>query len=414
MYAYEKALTVGKDLGARWKETDISILRICDIFNTYRKVYVTLSNIFLTDLVTIDLDTLRSEFLISELTFNEVLIDIGSRTLDTVNLTTDITTKYAVWSDAFRANYKITPQNIYASSTSEMPLSEKTSLRIERDRPVTDMELFYRSCLVSVNGFFHRTDFDTEAVYAIDGAKSLFKSKQNQIGFLSFNNIGAIEQVPITTDMIFPQSVSTPLKDKTIIKLNKNIENKTVIMVLGGYLLFCNNKSLVQFNDDSFLLSFNTIPLLERYFESIPYLNLDSLGLPKSTDNDSLINVEEFFSDEVLIKYLTLPQSYFVIVDTPTLFTNKIYLRSSKLPGMFTSYTEPKYPLIVNNGRIAEYWKTHEDGHWAVNVYDSYLKNNVFSTKPESQLEVIGDSRIPLLTNYNSRGFLLEIGSDRF
>lgn len=414
MYVYEKAITVGKDLGARWVENDISNLPISDIFNFYRKVYVTLSNVFLNDFVTIDLDILRNEFLSSNLTLNEVLVQIDNRTLETVNFTTDITTKYAIWSDAFRANYKITPQNIYASTTAEMPFTEKTSLKIERHKPETDMELFYKSCLVSINGFFHRTDFDGTAVYALDATKSLFKSKQNQIGFLSFNNIGEIEQVPITTEMIFPQSEGTPLKDKTVIKLNKNIENKTVIMVLGGYLLFCNNKSLIQINDDTFLLSFNTIPLLERYFESRPYLNLDSLGLPVSTDNESLINVEEYFSDTVLTKYLTLPQSYFVIIDTPTLFTNKIYLRSSKLPGMFTAYQEPKYPLIVNNGRVAEYWKTHEDGYWAVNVYDSYLKNNVFSTKPESQLDVISDSRVPLLTNYNSRGFLLEIGSDRF
>ena len=184
------------------------------------------------------------------------------------------------------------------------------------------------------------------------------------------------------------------------------------MLVLGGYLLFVDNKSFFQINDDTFALNFNEMPLLERYFESNPYLNLKHLGLPESSDNISLVNVQEFFSDEVLTKYLTLSQTFFVVLDSPSIFTNKIYLRPSNLPGMFTAYKEPKYPFFVNNGRIAEYWKIFEDGHWTVNVQDSYLKNNVFSSKPESELVNVSDNNIPLRPYYNSRGFLLEIGSD--
>lgn len=412
MYKYEKSLVINKNLGSKWENVNISESKLIDIFLIYRKAYVTLSNYYLEEPIVVDLDTIRVEYVNSDLTLNEFLLHIGNRTLIASLVNPNIVTNYAIFSDAFRVGYKIEPQNINASSNANLPFSEKTSLRINRTNPPTDMKVFFDHCLVSINGYFHRTDTDNEFVYALNATESLFKSKQNQIGILSFLNIGKIEQVGITTDMISKQTSPVGMRGKTFIKLNKDITNKTVMLVLGGYLLFVDNKSFFQINDDTFALNFNEMPLLERYFESNPYMNLKHLGLPESSDNISLVNVEEFFSDEVLTKYLTLNQTFFVVLDSPSIFTNKIYLRSSNLPGMFTAYKEPKYPFFVNNGRIAEYWKTFEDGHWTVNVQDSYLKNNVFSSKPESELVNVSDSNVPLRPYYNSRGFLLEIGSD--
>ena len=412
MYVYEKSLVINKNLGSKWENIDISNFRLIDIFSIYRKAYVTLSNYYLEQPIVVDLDTIKAEYVNSVLTLNEFFIHIGNRTLIASTVNPNVKTNYAVFSDAFRAGYKIEPQNIYASNNANLPFSEKTSLRINRPNPETDMKIFFDHCLVSINGYFHRTDTDNEYAYALNANESLFKSKQNQIGILSFLNIGKIEQVSITPDMISKQTSPVGMKNKTFIKLNKDITNKTVMLVLGGYLLFVDNKSFFQINDDTFALNFNEMPLLERYFESNPYLNLKHLGLPESSDNISLVNVQEFFSDEVLTKYLTLSQTFFVVLDSPSIFTNKIYLRPSNLPGMFTAYKEPKYPFFVNNGRIAEYWKIFEDGHWTVNVQDSYLKNNVFSSKPESELVNVSDNNIPLRPYYNSRGFLLEIGSD--
>lgn len=412
MYVYEKSLVISKNLGSKWEDVNLSEIKLIDIFSVYRKIYITLSSVYLENPITVDLDTIRVEYVNSQMTINEFLIHIGNRTLIATSVVPNLETNYAIFSDAFRAGYKVELQNIYNANSANLPLSEKTSLRLSRPNPDTDMQVLYDHCMVSINGYFHMTDCDGDYAYVLDASESMFKSRQNQIGILSFFNIGKIEQVPITIDMISKQSNTVGMKNKTFVKLNKDITNKTVMLVLGGYLLFIDNKSFFQINDDTFAINFGEMPLLERYFESQPYLNLKHLGLPQSTDNMSLVNVEEFYSDVVLTKYLTLKQSFFVVIDSPSIFTNKIYLRPSNLPGMFTAYKEPKYPFFVNNGRIAEYWKTFEDGHWTVNVQDSYLKNSVFSSKPDSELVNVSDSNIPLRTYYNSRGFLLEIGSD--
>lgn len=412
MYIYQTALVISKVLGSQWETVDISNVKLVDIYLQYRKTYITLCNVFLADPVHIDLDELRAEYLDSELTVNEFLAFIGNRSLPTLNVIPTLNTRYAYFSDAFRAGYKVIPQNIYESTTAQLPLSEKTSLRLERNNPPTDMQVFFDHCLVSINGFIHRTDCDGKYAYILNANESLFKSKQNQIGLISFYDIGKLEQVPITLDMIHKQPNNVPMKNKTYIKLNRDTTNKSIMLVLGGYLLFIDNQSLYQINDDTVSIDFTKMPLLERYFESNPYLNLKDLGLPTSSDNESVINVPEFMSDETLTKYLMLSQSFFVLVETSNIFTNKIYLKPSNLPGMFMAHKEPVYPMFVSNGRIAEYWKTYEDNCWSVNVQDSYLKNNVFSSNPIDTLINISDSRLPNQTFYNSRGFLLEIGSD--
>jgi len=412
MYTFQSALAVGKELGAQWMSVNINDSKLKDIYLEYRKVYVTLCNIYLSDPVIVDLDELRAQYTLSDLTLNEMLFSIGNRSLPTVSVIPTLSTKYAKFSDAFRAGYKITPQNIYESASAQLPPSEKTSLRLERPNPQTDMEVFYNHCLVSINGFIHRTDTDGIYAYVLNANESLFKSRQNQIGIISFYDIGKLEQVPITVDMIHKQPNNTPMKNKTYIKLGRDTTNKSIMLVLGGYLMFIDNEAMCQINEDTISIDFTKMPLIERYFESNPYLNLKDLELPLNTDNDSVINVPEFMSDVVLTKYLTLSQSFFVLVDATNLFTNKTYLRNSKLPGMFTAYKEPTYPLFVGNGRIAEYWKTYEDNCWSVTVQDSYLKNNVFSYNPVEFVNNISDSRLPGQPYYNSRGFLLEIGSD--
>ena len=76
---------------------------------------------------------------------------------------------------------------------------------------------------------------------------------------------------------------------------------------------------------------------------------------------------------------------------------------------MFTSYIDPKYPLIVNYGKVAEYWKTEEDGFWSVTVTDSFYRDYLFSQQPAHELEAVSNNRIPMRSFQHSKGFLLEI-----
>lgn len=201
------------------------------------------------------------------------------------------------------------------------------------------------------------------------------------------------------------------MKDRSYIHVNTSITNKTVLLSLGGYLIFPQAGVFWQSDSQTVALNMSALPMLERLMESAMYLDLSSLGLSINSKNPDIINAAEFFTDAVLKKYFALSQSFLIIVDTPALFTEKFYLNHCNLPGTFTAYQEPKFPLFVNYGKMAEYWKTEEDGFWSVNVQDSFIRNFVFTYRPEGQLRNITPNAVPTRTFKNSNGFLLEIGT---
>jgi hypothetical protein len=389
------------------------------IFSNYRKMYLILTNPFLaTNEICVDIETFNSTYSQSTLNIVDMLTAIGDVPLTTITLPT-IKTRYAKYADVFALGYNVDPIKMGVSITTPLLPTDYDSLRIYRNSPSTDMELFYNNCLVTVNGFFHRLDFDGTFAYVVNAMKSAFKSRQNQIGMWSFHDVGSLNYVPVTTNMIYTSDVNATLKDKAYIDLSKDhlgnaldLTNKTVMLILGGYLIIPDGKALLQTNSNTFAVDFNQMPYLERLYESMENLDLSSLGLQKSTANPSLIDTTQAYSDSVLTAYLMMSQSFFVIVDSPELFFNKIHLDKSHLPGMYISPFEPKYPMFINNGRVAEYWKVLEEDKWSVTVYQNYLVNRVFSYDSAENLAVISDARVPDRPFTLSPGMFLEVGRD--
>ena len=95
----------------------------------------------------------------------------------------------------------------------------------------------------------------------------------------------------------------------------------------------------------------------------------------------------------------------------PNLFSNKIPIRQMQSPGIFTSYQDPVYPLIVGHGQLAEYWKVKEDGVWSVTVVDSFYRNYIHTLQNRALLENITDQMTFYQPYHYSQGVLLELGA---
>lgn len=413
MYTLIKAVCLARTTGAQWKEVAIGNVLVFDIFNTYQQVYLEVSNIYLESNVYVDFTVMRGRFSSYNGTLNDLLISLAGDALPTVEKLPNVSIKYVKYSDAIMSGYKINPTIIGQQLEPNFPVSEMTDLKINRPLYNTDMRLLHSHCLVTVNGYIHMTDaeLDGSFAYVKDGCISMLHSKMNQLGILSFLDIGELTKIPITANNIHPSTIEYPLKKRIYLNIDTDSTGKMPLLVLGGYLIFPEQNVFWQCGENTYAINIAAMPIVERFFESRLYLNLETLGLTSSALNPDMVSKDELLSDAVLIKYLTLSQSFFVLVDTEHLFTNKIFIKHTSLPGMFTSYNDPVYPLIVNHGKIAEYWKEFNDGYWAVNVSDSYFRNYVFTHKSSKQLENITDHRVPMRTHFNSRGYLLEIGA---
>jgi hypothetical protein len=410
MYSYVSAITLSRSIGSQWVEEDISNILVFNIYDTYQKVYLTLSNTVLPNNIYVDMDSLKAEFSDYNDTLDNLLIFLDNRTLDTVSTLPTLGIKRAKYSDAYLSKYRVDLTTIGHNYPDNYPTEDKHDLLLTRPEYKTNMGLLHDYCLLSVNGYYHMTDKDetNNLAFIAKGADTARKGNQNHVGILSFLDVGRVTKLPIDINKI----TSDPgglLKDRTYFAIDQVTDNRSCFLVLGGYLIFPQDNVFWKNGPKNFVLNIQNIEYLEKIYESILTLDLSSLGLTGSPINPDLISIDEIYSDDVIKKYLTLSQSYLVIVDTPNLITNKIHIRHSDLPGMFTSYTDPTYPLIVGHGKSVEYWKVLEDNYWSVTVQDSFYRDYILSITDDSKLISVNNNIVPNIPSRHSRGFLLEI-----
>lgn len=410
MYTLVTAIAKPLNGDGRWTTVAIGSLSLSSLFSTYAKVLVTLSNPFLTKNVELDIDTIRNEHGGKGITFNNFLIANANNTLLTSDTLTVLSPKYAKYADAFKANYKITPIHSRAAADAQLPASEKRWLHVTR--PNTDYTLFYKNCLAVVNGFIHLTDYDVNGVYIQDGNQSAIISKQNNIGFYSFQEVGELSFIPIKSEMLYKQVSLQPYKNKCFIDLGVDLSNKTIMVVLGGYLHVLDRKTFFRVSDSSFCIDIGNLPLLDRYYESRDYIDFSSLQLETTNRNKNQISIADFFSDKTITAYLTLPQSFFIIVDNNNIFVNKVPVHKTTLPDMFVSYIEPVYPLVVGVGKLANYWSVAEDGQYSITCQNSTRHNHLYNTIDVIKQVSVSNSNLSTNRAENSSAYYLEIGSD--
>ena len=413
MYQYLRSVCMARSIGAQWREIDLSNALVFDIYATYWKIYHVVRTPFHTEDLYVDFNELRNEFSSYHDTLANWFTMIGNRTLPYVDSLPNHKLKFAKYSDGFFSGYRAEVCKVGFNYPRTIGREYLPDIKIDRPRYKTDMSLIHTHCMVSINGLYHLTDTDDKYAYVYDAGRTNRLANQNQFGILSFLDIGEITKVPITPEMVGRVESHRPLKEKIRITLPSNthinLDNQSVILILGGYMIFEQPHVFWRNSDNSFIIEITNLPYLERVIESQRYIDLSTLGLDKLMDRDDIFNMEQMYSDEVLRAYCSLSQSHIAIIDTPQLFTKRIYLRKTNSPGSYYCHQDPTYPLIAGQGKVLEYWKKEEDRQWVMNVSDPYYKHYVFREEIENRLENI----TPNLTPYNlgqvTNGYMLEI-----
>ena len=409
---YNLISAVAKPLhgNGRWQSVDIGGVALNTLFSTYSRIIATLSNPFLDKEVALDLAGIRSMAVGPTQTFEQFLVENGDKTLPTIDQLPILKDRYAKYADAFHAGYRIRPVHPTASIDAPMPPSEKTWLHLSRED--TDYTDFYQSCLVNINGFFHLTDADTTGVYVKDGMKSSRLSGENQIAIYSFRDLGNLEFIPISDDnMLYKQNDRQTLKHRAFVDLGRDVSDKTVMLVLGGYLHVLDGHTFYRVSESMFAIDFENLPFLDRYFESKKNIDLSSMPMSKTSRNKDQISVSELYSDDNIKAYLKLSQSFFVILDNADIFSEFAALPETTIPNMYVSYEVPQYPLLVGAGKAAPYWYVPEDGRFSLTTVDALKPNPLYDTVDAVKQMSVSNQCDPERPYSCSPGYFLKVGT---
>lgn len=414
MYTYQEATCLSYDFGYNWESADISEKPLSTIYGTYQQVFVTVHDLVIDKIRHINMDTYRSDLCASPKTIVQWLETMANKPIEFADsLPTDnlVTARYE---NAVLMGYKIEPSRTGYHVPDELPSVNLIDLSITRSDPRTDITLLHTHALISVNGFFHRTDTDGLATYVIDGAETAFKRRCAHTGILSFANIGKITQYQIKDDDIMPLSPDGKLKDGLIIKIPEEYQEFSSIFILGGYIIRPDKEAFYKNAENTWILQVKALPYVERYFESKNEIDLSSIKVDAPLDNkDDAVLVEDLYNDDNIRAWLKLSQSFIAFVDTPILYYDQINVRVSTLPGLITAYQEPKETLIMGYGKSVEYSKVQEAQFWALRVQDPFYKQFAFSNAPARVQPVMSNHLLPWKQYQRTQGYLLKISGER-
>ena len=414
MYTYVSSLVLPKEQNSQLTNIDIRDYSLNYMFLNYSQIFIKVTD-STNNIVYSDLNRYREDLFNSLLTINQWLNSLTNQTLITCsNLPS--TVNYARYDDTLRLGYKLDKPVRGVNVPLTFSSTDTTTAVITRPGLQTDFSLLNNYCLVSLNGLLHNFTTDSNTLYLQNAINSLLIANNNTAGFINFYNIESISRLPLNPTAgsinIYSQSSGNDLKNRTYFSTVVDLTNKTVILVLGGYLQFLEPNVFWQVSNNSFAINWSDIPLIDRILESRKLIDLSSLSLTVYPNSPNAINTNELFSNEVLLQYMSLSQSFLVIINTPSIFQNIYPLRKNASPGLYIGYEKPIYPLIVGKGKLQEYWWEDEgNGIYSISVDDNLLSKPTYKEELSSNINIVNPNNLPNHNHCISPGYFLEIGS---
>lgn len=408
MYTVVGAIGVPFGLNKRWQVVDLAAYTMAELYASFREVQIELKPEPSAASVYLDLQDVAPTYASSTSKFSVILAELGEASLPTKDTGIVLKHRKAYFRDAIRANYRITPVNQVNQIDTSVDSRQLPNIRLTRIDSDIDYTYLFNHCLVSVNGFYHLTDTDGQnGLMVKDAMKSLVLANQDQVGLLSFSGMCQIKPV-----RILPSMVDTTVLGKPVVSLDENLTNKHVLFVIGGYMTLVDGGAVSQVGASRFKIDFTQLDVVSRYHESKRFIDLSRLNVPTSAANPNLITQDDLLKDEVLLGWLTLSQSFAVVLDTPSLYWQKQYVARSGLPGIYFNYTQPNDPLVMELGSHPSYWVSYEDAQWRLSIYNNVIGNSLYYTKTVNSDDLTAGNVLAGSPSRVQKAYLLELGRD--
>jgi hypothetical protein len=395
-YSFSSAIALRKDPSSGWQTLNPMTITLGELLNTYQRLIVTLTNSFEVTPTLFDVVANRHRFNNPSLTFSAWLINNGNAALPSIGSGFQVTTQRTNTGDLYSHGFKVRRVHPIGHPDMDYPIEDKTDVLITKTG--TDYIYMGSHCLVSLNGLFHLTEGSNRGLYVRNAVKSAKIAGDVAMSITSFADIGELEIIPITPDMIFKTNPDQRLYKQTFVNLGVSTEAKTVLLSIGGYL-HCLDSAYHEIGNGVISIDFTKLPLLDRLFESLDLIDMQSLNEALLNGFKNTIIIDQITSDEFITNYLTLSQSFAIVVDTDYLVVDRDAFTSTRFPGQYISTYVPKGLLVTETGKELPYTVKEDSGWFSVNTKPLYTIGKTYhSTQWPLDVAVsnIPDPNIPV------------------
>lgn len=396
MYTFVTAILKKYGKNQTWAVENVSLLTLRQLFDTFIDGHLELSNPAISsNPLYVDLKSLKeSNTVFYNLPLDTWLASLNDTPLPFLSQEPVYITKSAYYADAWQARYDI--QRCVANNPNIITGNNLTDVRLSKEG--VDYSLLKTRVLTSVNGLFHLNYGIDDYLLIKDAGKSLLcnKTDENKIGLLSFAHVCAIEQIPITVNMLTPIALNIPYKQAVVIKTGRDLTNKSIMISIGGYL-HCADKiiDVISAAEGAIRLNMEYLSFARRVFEMRHYMDISDLQLTQSIHKPNALVIDDLNTNTFIQRLLTLSQSFLIIVDTPVLTRELIAVKNPEIPRFYEYGKEPLYPLITPTGRINDYWLSKQGEHYVLSVTDNFYRRYSYESTDWEQGNVVSEQSVP-------------------
>lgn len=380
MYVYVKSVLRKKNTDEPWMDVNIANMLLSDLFNNYTSGYIKLTNKYLSKPVYMDLQEFKAMSITTpDLTFNMWLTYMGDLTFATNEVEPVMHQGIVTYCDAWQAGYNIKRMNHLNTETENMVDGDLPHLHISKVGVAAKTLSDY--ALTIVNGYLHFSDTHKDGVKVFDAAKTIDKSGHNQIGLMSFYEVGKIKQVKITEKMISPTHSTSSLSRGLFINLGQDINRYKVMMSIGGFLHYGKDSfSIVNTDEGIIRVDIDSIDIHEKLLMAMNDIEFNEGTLGISENFPGSIVKEKILSDSSLKHFFTHNTSFIILVDTEVMSIEREMLDNVNLFSLYEYHTKPNLPMIDYYGRLPIYHFQEQVGKYVIKTTPQYSSFNNYRT----------------------------------
>lgn len=410
MYIYVKAVLREGAPNSQYKEVDVRQLRLSDLLKKYVDGYIHLEHSKVISPFFVPINDLRSmELPYGNNPFVTWLGQVATMALPTYDEEPKYETKLVHYADALLAGFnlkRVQPNTL--ESGANFPPHLLSDILVTKDGYNGDS--LDGKFVTTVNGLLHNTGYVRAGFVAYGGARTLDMSRNTSIGLLSFEAIGRVKTVHLGEGRV----LGGQLRSEIFLNLGESIVGKSVALSIGGYL-HVSDPSYSIIDPERGIVRINTplIDIQRRLMRTRTMIDLSELGLTAFDYSENALVRSEAQNNNILRKYLTLPQSFAMIIDVPHIYMKRNLLASLPISGYVESPYDPTQPLIDEYGHVLDYWKGGSGNQWSMlcDPRDVY-RHEVYHTGDMDGQSFITDASQILGYEYPQYR-MLEIGSQQ-
>lgn len=409
-YQLVTAKVRGTAISAVWEDADLSQRDINEVLRTYSRVILTLTHTVVSGTFYLNLEDARPQFgaYTGTKTVASWLASLGTASLPTMAQAPSFKEYPIKYSDAWRAGYKIELVDGTRHPEAQLPDRDKNDLLLTKKN--VDFRVMGHYMLTTVNGFLHRSAGTEHGLVVLGGGRTGFLGNDSLVGVISFREVGALQVIPITPQMVYKQTDDQKLSQYAMIKSPIALDDKVVLMSIGGYLHVVDGAYEIT-GSKAIRINIDTLSYVDRIYESLGQIDLKSLGLQVGEDSENQFALDNLLSDSAITAYLSLSQSFMIVLPKSDLYVRRHSVEHTGLGGRYiTDFPLKMLPLMATHGKIHDYAPFPQRGQTVLRCAPArrYARNFHTSVWP-AEISVSGQN-LPSAPFQWSDAYLLEIG----